>query len=316
MPPSDEEVHPHDFAAELARQIYADLDGVLHDGQNPARDALATATAAALPRAAAIWVLLRAALAALRALRFGLEERFAEPHDADVFDALVAMHPALAEAGDAEVWAEAGQALAAAITASEGGREPLHSALSRAIYRLYDGLRTDDDRLGGRGLMELRTMLLHVDAAAQLPGPPTLTTVLRPDRFRDDFLRYVAAVNAGGADLQEPVATLQSDGRITAIVTRDVHPVEHARQALGEDQLTERLRIEALLDFLQQTRSERPDDTLLGAASDDETAFTALVTAAATTPLAEGQGFAYAPLAQVMRYNLRLLQAAAATATH
>lgn len=316
MSPSDEEVHPHDFAAELARQIYADLDRVLHDGEQPAEDALATATGDGLPRAAALWVLLRSALAALRALRFGLEDRFAEPHPADVFDALTAMQPALAEAGDAEIWAGAGQALAAAITASEGEREPLHSALARAIYRLYDGLRSDDDLLGGRGLMELRTMLLHVDAASQLPGPPSLTAVLRPDRFRDDFLRYVAAVSAGGADLQEPVATLQKDGRITAIVTQDVHPVEHARLALGEDQTTERLRIEALLDFLQQMRRDRPEDPLLRAAGEDETAFTALVTAAATTPLADGEGFVYAPLAQVMRYNLRLLRAAAATPTH
>lgn len=310
MQDSQQEVHPHDFAAELARQIYSDLDGVLHDGMQPTRDALASVESAGLPRAAALWVLLRSALAALRALRFGVEEQFAEPHEADVHDALGVMAPSLATQAEAADWRAAGEALSAAISASEGEREPLHAALARAIYRLYDGLRSGDDTLGGRGLMELRTMLLHVDAAAQLPETPALTPVLRPDRFRDDFLRYVAAVNAGGADLQEPVATLQSDGRITAIVTRDVHPVEHARRALDAEQLTERLRIEALLDFLQALRRQHPEDPLLRIASENETAFTALVTAAATTPLVNGGRFEHAPIAQVMRYNLRLLQAA------
>lgn len=313
MSVSDEpgdEVHPHDFAAELTRQVYTDLDGVLVAGDDAAEDALEAVLRSGNDRGCGLWLITRAALAAHRGLRFGLQERFAEPHADDVLDALSALAPDLAARHDAAEWLSRAEALADAITASEGGREPLHQALARAIYRLYDGLRSEDELLGGRGLMELRTMLAHVDAAAQLGGTPALCPVVRPDRFHDDFLRYVAAAQAGSADVQQPVASLQKDGRITAIVTRDLHPVEHARQTLSADQAAARMRIEALLDFLQGLRADAPDDIMLRASNDNETFFTALVTAAATTALPEDGAFAYPALAQITRYNLRLLHAA------
>ncbi|MHA7833185.1 MAG: hypothetical protein ACX94A_01760 [Algiphilus sp.] len=312
MPQDTEEtVHPHDFAAELARQVYSDLTGVLTGGDD--KDAFSvTAQGGAEGRSRALWLLLRATLAAHRALRFGLGSEFAEPHSEDVLNALSMLVPELAASADHATWHEQGERLAASISASEGDREALHQALARAIYRLYDGLRREDDVQGGRGLVELRTMLAHVDAAAQLGAAGPLSTVVRPDRFHDDFLRYVEVAQNHAADAQQAVATLQRDGRITAIVTQDVHPVEQARETLAEDQYAERLRIEALLDFLSALRRSASDDPLLRACSENETAFTALVTAAATTPLRGQVGFEYAALAQVTRYNLRLLQSAAA----
>jgi len=308
---TEQTVHPHDFAAELARQVYSDLTGILTDGDD--EDAFAVATAGGVDgRSRALWLLIRAALAAHRALRFGLGTSFDEPHDQDVLDALSTLAPALASSAEASVWSEQGERLAAAIGASEGEREAVHQALARAIYRLYDGLRREDEVQGGRGLVELRTMLAHVDAAAQLGAAGPLSTVVRPDRFHDDFLRYVEVAQNHTAEAQEAVATLQKDGRITAIVTQDVHPVEQARDTLAEGQYAERLRIEALLDFLSALRRDHPEDPLLRACSDNETAFTALVTAGATTPLRSQAGFLYEPLAQITRYNLRLLQSAAA----
>lgn len=316
--PDEGEVHPHVFAAELARTVYADLDGVIFDANAAADNALAVireAAAADAPRTVAVWLLLRAALAAHRALRFGLQDHFAEPHAADVAAAL-AEFVETSRPPDAASLSVRGGALAALITTSEGDRESLHSALARAIYRLYDGLRTSDETLGGRGLVELRTMLTHVDAAAQLTtdaASAPLAPVVRPDRFHDEFLRYVGAAQAGSADVQKPVAALQKDGRLTALVTQDVHPVEFARDAIDQDVPGVRLRIETLLDFLQHLRASPESDPLLRNSSENETVFTALITAAATTPLIEGQDFLYPALAQITRYNLRLLQAAART---
>lgn len=308
---SEQTVHPHDFAAELARQVYSDLTGILTDGDH--EDAFAVAANGGVEgRGRALWLLIAAALAAHRALRFGLGSSFAEPHAQDVLDALSMLAPELAASANADTWSEQGVRLAASISASEGEREALHQALARAIYRLYDGLRREDEVQGGRGLVELRTMLTHVDAAAQLGAAGPLSAVVRPDRFHDDFLRYVEVAQNHSGEAQEAVATLQKDGRITAIVTQDIHPVEQARDTLQEGQYAERLRIEALLDFLSALRREHPDDALLRATSDNETAFTALVTAAATTPLRSQAGFFHDALAQVMRYNLRLLQSAAA----
>jgi hypothetical protein len=314
----DDTPHPYDFAEQLCRQVIADLDGVLFDGETAADDAVALVISAierGEARGAALWVLVRAALAAHHALVFGVEEHFSEPHDRDVLGALAQLAPAAL--GHEPYWQLCGPKLAERLSAAEGNREAVHAATTRAIFRLYDGLRSGDEVVGGRGLIELRAMATHLDACAQLGDEAeALVRVIRPDRFHDDFLRYTASAQAGSANVEQPVATLSQEGRLTAVITGQVHPVEHARQTLlqnvgrdAEETEATVLRVEALLDFLDRLR--RDANPFVRSATEDETVFIGLVTAAATAPLRNGGGFVYAPLLQIARYNQMLLRASA-----
>lgn len=310
----DEAPSPAEFAEQLGRQLLADLDGVFADGEGGgnARSLLIQAVGDGQARGAALWVLLRAALAAHAAL---LEENhqpdaFIEPDADAVLAALARWVPTVLE--NRAYWSLAGPALSARQSLAEGRPESTHQATARAIHRLYHGLRSHDERASHAGLLELRAMVVHLDACAQLgDGEAALVPVLRPDRFHDDFLRYASAAQAGSADLEQPVAALGQDGRLTAVVIGSLHPVEHARRALRDGNTDGQLevtlqRIEALLDQLAALRAE--NHPWSRAAISDEAAFIGLVTAAATTPMRDGKGFERAPLLQVARFNQQLMR--------
>lgn len=305
---------PAEFAEQLGRQLLADLDGILADGDvgGDAQALLGRAVAEGAARGAALWVLLRAALAAYAAL---LDETVdpasVEPDDAAVLDALA--HWQAAARQHAAYWSVAGPALARRQSLAEARPEAVHPATARAIHRLYDGLRQGDERASHVGLVELRAMAVHLDACAQLgDGAEALVPVLRPDRFHDDFLRYATAAQAGSADVEQPVAALGQDGRLTAVIVGTLHPVEHARRAMRDgaaDDVEPTLqRIEGLLDLLAGLRAE--NHPWARAAVDDEATFIGLVTAAATTPMRRDEGFARAPLLQVARFNQQLMRSA------
>jgi hypothetical protein len=310
------------FAGQLIRQLYADLDQLLFDDDRPAAHAFALIEDAARsgsPRGASLQLLVGAALAAHRSLLEQNDEASgpAAPAGDGVFLHLVpraaAQLPALRSHAE-RVTRYLGMA--------EARGEPLQAALSRAIFRLYDGLRSGDEARSGAGLTELRAMLVHIDAVActiDTPEAAAPARVIRPDRFHDWFLRYTATAQQPQAPEPRAIATLTREGRIAAVITEDRHPLEAAdrsvREAVGQDhglQTAALARIHALIGLIDQQR--RADGRFLGEALDDPAVHISLVTAAATAPLRLGGRFAFGAFAQIARYNRRLLSAAARTA--
>jgi hypothetical protein len=324
-PPSDIP-HPHDFAEQLIRQVLADLDGILLQGEAPAADAfalLAGEAAAARPRGGALTLLSRAALMAHRALVFGRDGEakgeFETVHDADVGAVLLQ----LGAAGEPQLPAllKTGEAIAHYVAAAEPAAGTPHHTLALAIYRLYEGLRNDDEALGGRGLVELRALVVHLDATALMLGQGNVNAeplrAIRPDRFHDYFQRFTSlAQSHSAAGEEQAVATLSRDGRIEALVTADaVHPVVRAakevHEAAGGDETTKNhvlARIRALLVFLAALR--RQPRALVGDPAADQAAQISLIIAAATAPLRIGEEFDFGALAQIARYNQNLLRGA------
>jgi hypothetical protein len=317
--------HPHDFAEQLIRQVLADLDGVLLEREAPAADCyglLAAEAAAARPRGGVLVLLSRAALMAHRALVFGWHAEsggeFEPVHDADVGEVL----QQLGAAGAAQLPAlhSAGEAIAHYVAAAEPAATTPHHTLALAIYRLYEGLRNDDETLGGRGLVELRALVVHLDATAQMLGQGNVAAeplrAIRPDRFHDYFQRFTSlAQSQDAAGEEQAVATLSRDGRIEALITAGkVHPVVRAAKevhdAVSGDETTKNhvlARIRALLVFLAALRRQPrpvPGDVA------DQSVSISLIIAAATAPLRVGADFDFSALSQVARYNQNLLRGA------
>jgi hypothetical protein len=314
--------HAHDFAEQLIRQVLADLNGILLEQEEPTADAFQLLGAEAIAgrtRGGALALLARAALAAHRALLFGHNGEFEAVHDADVGDVLqqlcgvaAARLPALHKAGEA---------IAHYVAAAEPGGATPQQTLALAIHRLYEGLRNDDEALGGRGLVELRALVTHLDATAQMLGAGDISAeplrVIRPDRFHDYFQRFTSlAQSHSAAGEEQAVATLSRDGRIEALITTGkVHPVVVAAKQVhdtvsGDDTTKNHVlaRIRALLVFLAALRRQpRPQ---VGDPVADPTVQLSLIVAAATTPLRVGAEFDFSALTQIARYNQTLLRGA------
>lgn len=315
---------PQDFAADLIRQLYADLDGLLLETDlHAAADAFALAigaAAAAQPRGAVPLILARAALAAHRRMMLGPEPASATPDEAEALQAagevLMLLRPGLA----AQLPALAGHAarLTQYLGIAEQASEAIDAPIARAIERFCAALGDEDAETGRRALFELRSMVVHLDASAAAldagGAAPEPLRVIRPDRFHDYFMRYTSlAQNPENAAREQPMATLQLDGRISAVITADTHPLEAAAQALREtivgDETTREhalARIRALLDVLDGLR--RVPQPAIGDALNDEAVHLSLVIAAATTPLHASAGFGLPQLAQVAAYNRTLLR--------
>lgn len=326
--PADDAPQPHDFAEQLIRQVLSDLDGVLLDGETPADEAFATLAAAACAghtRGGALLLLLRAALSAHRALLYGRDdnEAFATVPDAEVTEALAQLLPAAA--AQAPQLLKAASALEHYVDAAEPGVPAPQQTLTLAIYRLYEGLRNDDESLGGRGLVELRSLTVHLDATAAMLDQGSVSAeplrVIRPDRFHDYFLRFTTlAQTQDGADAERAVAALSRDGRIEALITEDAtHPIIRAAldvhqlipgDARAKDHVLARIR--GLLVFLAALR--RQPRAQIGDAVADPNVHLSLVIAAATAPLRLGAEFDFAALAQIARYNQMLLRGARSAA--
>jgi len=316
--------HPHDFAEQLIRQLYEDLDGYLFEGADAVDEAwplVIDAVAAGRIRGAVPLVFARAALAAHHRL----------VHDEPPPDAMLALDAA--GAAVASFLPEARMQLAALknhaerltrqMAIAEQSPDAIHVPLSQAIQRFYVALGEENALAGHRALIEMRSILLHLDACAtmldQAESAPEPIRVIRPDRFHDYFMHYASlARTPDSARGEKPVATLSEGGRITAVITEDTHPLEAAAAAVraviqGDDTTRDHAlaRIRALLDVLDGLR--RSPNPLLGDAISDDTVHLSLVLAAATAPLQASSGFRFPAIAQIARHNQHLLRSAAAT---
>ena len=317
--------HAHDFAEQLIRQVLADLDGVLLDDETPAEEAfplLAAAAAAGRTRGGALALLARAALSAHGALVFGSDGdavEFAAVPDAEVGAVLAQL--GAATAAQLPALLKAASALEHYVAAAEPGVPAPQQTLALAIYRLYEGLRNDDEALGGRGLVELRSLAVHLDATAGMLDHGSVSAeplrVIRPDRFHDYFLRFTTlAQTRDSASEERAVAALSRDGRIEALITQDAtHPIIAAalqvHEAIGGDTKTRDhvlARIRGLLVFLAALRRQPREQ--VGDAVADPNVHLSLVIAAATAPLRLGAEFEFPALAQIARYNQMLLRGA------
>ncbi|GAC1629083.1 MAG: hypothetical protein NVS9B10_19770 [Nevskia sp.] len=313
---------PYTFASDLIRQLYADLDGLLFEPDlKPADDAFALveqAAEAARPRGAVLLILLRAALTAHHAISGDADMPDENTAVAEASGALVEMLPNTA----AQLPALQAHALRLTqyLGIAEQSNEAIHAPVARAIQRFCAALGDEDSATGSRALFELRSLVVHLDASAAALDAAGATAeplrVIRPDRFHDYFMRYSSlAQNPESATREQPLAALSLDGRISAVITSDRHPLEAAAQSLREtivgDDITRDhalSRIRALLDVLDGLR--RAPLATIGDALNDTTVHLSLVIAAATTPLHASSGFALPQLAQVARYNQRLLRGA------
>jgi len=311
---------PLDFAEQLIRQVLADLDGILLDGEQPAEEALpllAGAAAAGRTRGGALVLLAHAALSAHHALVYGRGEEFAAVPQQDI-GALLQRLCAVPPPQLAALY-KAASAVEHYLAAAEPGAQRPQQTLALAIHRLYEGMRDGDDALGGRGLVELRSLVVYLDATALMLDHGSVSAeplrVMRPDRFHDYFMRFTSLAQAqNGAGEERAVAALSRDGRIEALVTEDAqHPVAAAAQEVHEavqgdarakDDVLARIR--ALLVFLAALR-KTPRPQLGDPAAQPEVQL-ALVIAAATAPLRRGAEFEFAALAQIARYNQTLLR--------
>lgn len=311
---------PHEFAEQLIRQVCSDLDGFLYAGADAVDAAwplVAQAAAAGTMRGAVPVVFTRAALAAHHRL---LHDEAPEP--ALTLDDATAAFARIVPAAAAQAGALKAQAerLIRHLAIAEQSRDPIDVPLSQAIQRFYVALAEDNAERGHRAMLELRSIVLHLDANAalldDLPGAVEPIRVLRPDRFHDWFLQYAElARSPEGRRGEHAVATLSRDGRIEAVVVEDTHPLEAAAAAVrgaidGDDTTRDHalIRIRALLDVLDGLR--RSPNPLIGDALKDDVVYLSLVLAAATAPLAMASGFRHAALVPIARYNQFLLRGA------
>jgi len=304
-----------EFTVQLIDSLMSDLDGVLADGQlaaPQARALLFSAAATGDARAATLPALLRAAVAAHTALLDDDDATLPAPDVERVSTLCATLLPGDTTTQRQLLDAEA--RLQAHYAAAEPQRPAPWQSLAQAIHRLYDGMRVGDERLAGNGLLELRALLVTLDASAcALRAEPELPPyrAIRPDRFHDLYLRYVDTARTGG-DAQQAVATVRQDGRIAAIVTETAHPVAVAelalRDAFGDDHPAADAalaRVRALIRFLDTRRR------LATPASEDDAAETlSLIVAAATAPLHGDGSYSAFELLQIARYNRQLLSTA------
>lgn len=320
--------HAIDFAEQLIRQVLADLDGILLDGEQPAAQALpllAAAAATGRTRGGALVLLAHAALSAHHALIYGRGEAFPEVRQDEV-GAVLTRVCAVPQAQLPMLY-KAATAVEHYLAAAEPGAQQPQQTLALAIHRLYEGLHSNDEGLGGRGLVELRALVAYLDATAQMLDLGSVSAeplrVIRPDRFHDYFLRFTTLAQAQDpGEAERAVAALSRDGRIEALITADApHPVLAAAQQVheavaGDDKTKDHVlaRIRALLLFLARLRREpRPQ---LGDPLAQPEVQLSLVIAAATAPLRLGEEFEFAALAQIARYNQNLLRGGQARRTH
>lgn len=315
--------HPHEFSEQLIVQLYEDLDGFLFDGPEAVDEAwplVVDAVGAARTRGAVPLVFARAALAAHHRLVFDQ----AAPDETLALDAAAEAVASFLPAARSQLPALKNHAerLTRQMAIAEQSPDAIHVPLSQAIQRFYVALDQENAAAGSRALIEMRSIILHLDACAvmldQAESTPEPVRVIRPDRFHDYFMHYASlARTPDSARGEKPLATLTEDGRISAVITEDVHPLEAAAEAVratihGDETTRDHAlaRIRALLDLLDGLR--RAPNPLLGDAISDDTVHLSLVLAAATAPLAASSGFRLAAIAQIARYNQHLLRGAAA----
>ena len=315
--------HPHDFSEQLIRQLYEDLDGFMFDGSDAVDEAwplVIDAVRSARIRGAVPLVFARATLAAHHRLVFDEPP----PDEALALDAAAGAIASFLPEARAQLPALKNHAerLTRQMAIAEQSPDAIHVPLSQAIQRFYVALGEENAPAGSRALIEMRSIILHLDACAvmldQAESAPEPIRVIRPDRFHDYFMHYASlARTPETARGEKPVATLTEGGRITAVITEDTHPLEAAAAAVratiqGDDTTRDHAmaRIRALLDVLDGLR--RAPNPLLGDAIQDDTVHLSLVLAAATAPLAASGGFRFPAIAQVARYNQHLLRGAAA----
>jgi hypothetical protein len=314
--------HPYDFAEQLIRQLVGDLDGILFDNDSAVDEAfllLAREAGSGAARGATLVLLASAALSAHRVLVYETAE-LEQAEQIEIGNVVAQLVPE-ARAQLPALFAHADR-LSRTLAVAEQGGEPITSALFRAIVRFYEGLRTENEILGGRALIELRSMTVHIDATAAALESVSFDPrrVIRPDRFHDWFMQYASLAQSPEAQSgEQAVATLTREGKITAVVTEDTHPLEVAARKIrelipGDDTTRDHAlaRIRALLDFIDSMRKRQQPQ--IGDAQNDQTVYLSLVIAAATAPLDAGGGFRLGLLGQIARYNRVLLQNAGSTA--
>lgn len=315
----------HDFSEQLITQLYEDLDGFLFDGLvavDHAWPLVVDAVRHGRTRGAVLVVFARATLAAHHRLVFDEvphDEAFALDEACEVVASFVP--EAVAQKAALKSHAER---LMRQMAIAEQSPDAIHVPLSNAISRFYAALADENAAVGSRALIEMRSIVLHLDACAaaldRAESAPEPVRVIRPDRFHDYFMQYTSLAQKPetSAGSEQAVATLTQDGKITAVITEDTHPLEAAARAvratIAGDELTRDhtlVRIRALLDVLDALR--HAPNPLIGDALNDTTVHLSLVLAAATAPLHASGGFAFPAIAQIARYNQQLLRSAAAT---
>jgi hypothetical protein len=206
------------------------------------------------------------------------------------------------------------------VAIAENAKEPFEAPITRAIMQLCQGYMVDDHVVSTRGLIELRALTNYLDATANLidtqgtASPPV--RVVRPDRFHDYFLRFNELAQKPASTASErAVAALSREGRISAVITRDEHPLEVAERELrahiGGDvaiQDASLLRIKALLTFIEFLRHDAAANTRLKNPLDNAMAYDSLVAGASTAPLLTGGEFSFASIAQLAGFNMRMLR--------
>lgn len=321
MAADDRPTSAAEFARQLLTQLFGDLDGVLSstsgaEAADNAYDTVCAAAASGSPRGATLYVLTQAAQMAHRALLDG-DPQFELPAPASTAELLAELVPAAANQVPA-LARYAGRLVRYAAEAEPAGLS-LPIALATAIQQLYDGMLSTDAALGTRGLISMRTLVAHCDAMAGLLDPAGGTDrpirVFAPHRFHDYFLSLTEDVQKAEPESQQrPVAVLTRDGRLTALIAESGHPLEAAAEAVRQrvpgDPTTKEhalLRMQGLLRLLDSARHDAAHPC--AKALHDDVAYLGLVTAAATTPMAEPGRFGLPQIAQISRYNQSLLTA-------
>ncbi len=318
MASADSVPTPYEFSSQLIQQVFYDLNGLLLSNNVPVADAFEFVTAAAIagaPRGSVLVVLAQGALTAYEALLS--EDDAPAPLDAALLDEILSrLVPGAA--AQLPALARHAQRLIRYFAEAEPAGEALPLALAQVIQRLYRGMMTEDQVLGGRALIALRTLIAHVDAVASVLDPAggidRPVRAFAPDRFHDHFLFLTEQVQKHAApSTDRPVAALTLSGRITAIVAAVDHPLEAAaaavRERVGGDPATQEhalLRMQGLLHFVDALRHD--GNLPFAEALRDETAFLSLVTAAATAPMRTPGQFGEQQLVQIARFNRILLK--------
>jgi len=311
---------PHEFAERLIGQLLIDLDGMLFVGREVYIDAngILRFSAEAGAMRGAIWLLLvQAALDAHRQM-LDPDDESGPASSSEVEAALLKILPRT-RAQLPALRAHAAR-LRHYVAIAENAREPFEAAITHAIIQLCQGYSIDDHVTSTRGLIEMRLLTLYLDATAHLIDTQGTASapvrVIRPDRFHDYFLRFSELAQKPDRPAGErAVAALSREGRISAVITRDEHPLEVAerelRKHIGSDvaiQDASLLRIKALLGFIEFLRHDSAANTRLKNPLDNPLAHDSLVVGAATAPLLTGGEFSFASIAQLAGFNMRMLR--------
>lgn len=311
---------PHEFAGQLIGQLLTDLDGMLFVDREvyiDANEILRVSAEAGAMRGALWLVLVQAALSAYRQL-LNKDDESTPASSSEVEATLLQILPQI-HAQLPALRAHAAR-LRHFVAVAENAQEPCEAPITRAILQLYEGLGIDDHGVSARGLIELRSLTIYLDATANVIDTHDTASapvrVIRPDRFHDYFLRFnELAQKPATAASERAVAALSREGRISAVVTRDEHPLEVAerelREHIGGDvaiQDASLLRIKALLGFIEILRHDAAANTRLGNPLDNSLAHDSLIVGASAAPLLTGSEFSFASIAQLAGFNMWLLR--------